>query len=327
MIRANVKSALYGAQEILPHFKARGTGHVINISSMLGRMPLAMFRSAYIGAKHFLNALTATLAWRCRRRIRTSSSRSCRRPWSTPNSACTRSTAAPIRASWPADRCGRRRRRDRRRDRIAAAGCVYARGIQGRRRGLFHSHGGGSVIRRAVELGVTVLLLSSTAAAQGIEMGSPSKAQADSVYLQLERQLVKHEYYFLRTDPRARVIIVRAPKDSAIVRMHVVDMGDSSDARFSASRRQNDVLTMTAPADRGQRRFAQEGRAGAASGSSDRRGAWRARRLVDIQRQYPPAGAGPGRRPTHDLDRARGHWRHQCVARNGGDALRLRSIQ
>ena len=61
MMRANVKSALYGAQEILPHFKSRGTGHVINISSMLGRMPLAMFRSAYIGAKHFLNALTATL--------------------------------------------------------------------------------------------------------------------------------------------------------------------------------------------------------------------------------------------------------------------------
>ena len=28
---------------------------------MLGRMPLAMFRSAYCGAKHFLNALTANL--------------------------------------------------------------------------------------------------------------------------------------------------------------------------------------------------------------------------------------------------------------------------
>ncbi len=60
MMRANVKSAIYGMQEILPHFKSRGTGHVINISSMLGRMPLAMFRSAYIGAKHFLNAITAT---------------------------------------------------------------------------------------------------------------------------------------------------------------------------------------------------------------------------------------------------------------------------
>ncbi len=59
MMRINVKSALYGMQEVLPHFKARGTGHVINISSMLGRIPFASFRSAYNGAKHFLNALTA----------------------------------------------------------------------------------------------------------------------------------------------------------------------------------------------------------------------------------------------------------------------------
>jgi len=59
MIRVNVKSALYGMQEVLPHFKERGRGHVINVSSMLGRMPFALFRSAYNGAKHFLNALTA----------------------------------------------------------------------------------------------------------------------------------------------------------------------------------------------------------------------------------------------------------------------------
>ena len=61
MMRVNVKSALYGMQEVLPHFKERGAGHLINISSMLGRMPLATFRSAYNGAKHFLNALTANL--------------------------------------------------------------------------------------------------------------------------------------------------------------------------------------------------------------------------------------------------------------------------
>ena len=47
-------------QEILPHFRERGTGHIVNVSSMLGRMPLATIRSAYVGAKHFLNALTAT---------------------------------------------------------------------------------------------------------------------------------------------------------------------------------------------------------------------------------------------------------------------------
>jgi NADP-dependent 3-hydroxy acid dehydrogenase YdfG len=60
MMRANVMSALYGMQETLGHFKARGTGHIINVSSMLGRVPFAVFRSAYCGAKHFLNALTAT---------------------------------------------------------------------------------------------------------------------------------------------------------------------------------------------------------------------------------------------------------------------------
>ncbi|HEY3884602.1 MAG TPA: SDR family oxidoreductase [Vicinamibacterales bacterium] len=61
MMTVNVKSALYGVQEVLPHFISRGEGHIINISSMLGRMPLATMRSAYCGAKHFLNALTYTL--------------------------------------------------------------------------------------------------------------------------------------------------------------------------------------------------------------------------------------------------------------------------
>lgn len=59
VMRLNVKTALYGMQEVLPHFKERGAGHVINISSMLGRMPFALIRSAYSASKHFLNALTA----------------------------------------------------------------------------------------------------------------------------------------------------------------------------------------------------------------------------------------------------------------------------
>lgn len=60
MMNMNVKSALYGMQEVLPHFKSRNEGHVINVSSMLGRTPYVVARSAYCGAKHFLNALTAT---------------------------------------------------------------------------------------------------------------------------------------------------------------------------------------------------------------------------------------------------------------------------
>jgi NADP-dependent 3-hydroxy acid dehydrogenase YdfG len=59
IMRLNVKTALYGMQEVLPHFKSRNAGHIINVSSMLGRMPFATIRSAYCGAKHFLNALTA----------------------------------------------------------------------------------------------------------------------------------------------------------------------------------------------------------------------------------------------------------------------------
>ena len=60
MMRANVKSVLYGIHEVLPHFKSRNAGHIITVSSMLGRVPFATIRSAYCGAKHFLNALTAT---------------------------------------------------------------------------------------------------------------------------------------------------------------------------------------------------------------------------------------------------------------------------
>lgn len=60
IMQTNVMSALYGMQEVLPHFKARGSGHIVNVSSLLGRIPFATFRSAYCGAKHFLNALTAT---------------------------------------------------------------------------------------------------------------------------------------------------------------------------------------------------------------------------------------------------------------------------
>jgi NAD(P)-dependent dehydrogenase (short-subunit alcohol dehydrogenase family) len=61
MMTVNVKSALYGMQAVLPHFKQHKRGHIINISSLLGRVPLAPIRSAYCAAKHALNALTASL--------------------------------------------------------------------------------------------------------------------------------------------------------------------------------------------------------------------------------------------------------------------------
>jgi short-subunit dehydrogenase len=61
MMAVNVKSALYGMQAITPHFVERGRGHIINISSFLGRVPVATPRSAYNAAKAALNALTANL--------------------------------------------------------------------------------------------------------------------------------------------------------------------------------------------------------------------------------------------------------------------------
>ena len=59
MMLVNVKSALYGMQEVLPHFKSRNAGQIINISSLLGRVPAFLPRAAYSASKHFLNSLTA----------------------------------------------------------------------------------------------------------------------------------------------------------------------------------------------------------------------------------------------------------------------------
>jgi len=55
----NVKSALYGMQAIAPHFIARGRGQIVNVSSVLSRVPFATYRSGYNAAKAALNALTA----------------------------------------------------------------------------------------------------------------------------------------------------------------------------------------------------------------------------------------------------------------------------
>jgi NAD(P)-dependent dehydrogenase (short-subunit alcohol dehydrogenase family) len=61
MIAVNVKASLYGMQAVVPHFIERGRGHLINVSSVLSRIPFAAYRSAYNAAKAALNALTANL--------------------------------------------------------------------------------------------------------------------------------------------------------------------------------------------------------------------------------------------------------------------------
>jgi NADP-dependent 3-hydroxy acid dehydrogenase YdfG len=61
MMLVNVKSALYGMQAVVPHFRSRRRGHIINVNSMLGRIPLYSPRSAYNAAKHALTALTTNM--------------------------------------------------------------------------------------------------------------------------------------------------------------------------------------------------------------------------------------------------------------------------
>jgi len=56
-----LKSVFYGSQTIVPHFQERGEGHLINISSFLGRVPLVSNRSIYSAAKSAVNVLTANL--------------------------------------------------------------------------------------------------------------------------------------------------------------------------------------------------------------------------------------------------------------------------
>jgi NAD(P)-dependent dehydrogenase (short-subunit alcohol dehydrogenase family) len=60
VFRDNLRSALYGMQVALGHMKPRGTGVVVNVSSMLGRVPFATVRSAYSAAKAALNSLAET---------------------------------------------------------------------------------------------------------------------------------------------------------------------------------------------------------------------------------------------------------------------------
>ncbi|WP_437313583.1 SDR family NAD(P)-dependent oxidoreductase [Sorangium sp. So ce385] len=57
MIRDNTKSALYGMQVVTPHLKARGTGAIVNVSSLLGRTPLPP-RAAYAASKAAMMSLS-----------------------------------------------------------------------------------------------------------------------------------------------------------------------------------------------------------------------------------------------------------------------------
>jgi short-subunit dehydrogenase len=61
MMATNVKSVLYGIQAVLPHFRDRKRGHLITVSSMLGRISMAPMRSAYSASKAAVGSLMTAL--------------------------------------------------------------------------------------------------------------------------------------------------------------------------------------------------------------------------------------------------------------------------
>jgi NAD(P)-dependent dehydrogenase (short-subunit alcohol dehydrogenase family) len=61
MWTVNMKSVVYGIQAVLPHFKSKNAGQIINVSSGLSRAPLAPVRAAYGAVKGAVNMLTASL--------------------------------------------------------------------------------------------------------------------------------------------------------------------------------------------------------------------------------------------------------------------------
>ena len=111
MMLVNVKSALYGMQAVLPHFRERKRGHIVNVSSMLGRAPLAPIRAAYSAAKHALDGLSANLRVELHAEHPDIQVRSCIPAWCRRTSAPTRSTARPTPGRATAARARSRSRR------------------------------------------------------------------------------------------------------------------------------------------------------------------------------------------------------------------------
>ena len=61
MMLINFKSVLYAMQAIIPYFKEVKRGQIINVSSLLGRLPMNSFRAMYSASKAALNSLTCNM--------------------------------------------------------------------------------------------------------------------------------------------------------------------------------------------------------------------------------------------------------------------------
>ncbi len=61
IINVNLRSVFYAIRTIVPYFKQQKKGHLINVSSFLGKVPILSVRSIYSAAKAALNHMTANL--------------------------------------------------------------------------------------------------------------------------------------------------------------------------------------------------------------------------------------------------------------------------
>jgi 3-oxoacyl-[acyl-carrier protein] reductase len=66
MMETNVNGVFYATRAVLPHLKAQGSGHIINISSISGRLPLAG-GSGYAASKHALTGFSDSLLLEARK--------------------------------------------------------------------------------------------------------------------------------------------------------------------------------------------------------------------------------------------------------------------
>ena len=60
MVDVNIKGVLYATSAVLPHLLSRGHGHIVNVSSVAGRIVFPG-GAVYCGTKHFVHAFSEGL--------------------------------------------------------------------------------------------------------------------------------------------------------------------------------------------------------------------------------------------------------------------------
>lgn len=61
MMRDNLKSVVYGMQAVVPHLKARGTGAIVNVSSLVARMQFPLPIAAYAASKAAMSSVSEAM--------------------------------------------------------------------------------------------------------------------------------------------------------------------------------------------------------------------------------------------------------------------------